>query len=190
MRSALTFTFILGVAAAGCRPEPVLNPHKQPRGTKPEVTHVSQDQAPGGTVKGRDGATVDLATLWQRKRVVLVFYRGHWCPHCQHQLGELNKHRAEIEGMNAVIAAISSDEIADAEELHKKLELGFELYSDQPLAVIAKFGVEDYSAGISLPATFVVEPGGQISYRKIGEKPSDHPSMDELMAALRPRADG
>lgn len=28
----------------------------------------------------------ELASLWQDHRVGLVFYRGHWCPYCQHQL--------------------------------------------------------------------------------------------------------
>jgi peroxiredoxin len=50
--------------------------------------------------------------------------------------------------------------------------------------VITKWGVDDYGKGIARPATFVVEQGGAISYRKVGEKASDHPSIDELLAAM------
>ena len=170
---------------AACRHETVLNPNKaKPRGGAPEVAHV-QDTAVEGTVQGCDGSTVALADLWKDHRVVVVFYRGHWCPHCQHQLGEINQHIAELAKLNANVIGISSDSKEDAEALHQKLALNFEVYSDPGLAVITKWGVEDYANGISLPATFVVEPGGAISYRHVGEKPSDHPPIDEVIAAVK-----
>jgi peroxiredoxin len=138
-----------------------------------------------GTVTTRAGAPLDLATLWEKQRVVVVFYRGHWCPHCKHQLGELNSHQKQLAEREAIVVAISSDPPADAEALHRKLSLTFEVYSDPELAVISKWGVDDYGKGIARPATFVVEQGGAISYRKVGENASDHPSIDELLAAMQ-----
>ena len=182
---AVVVLVVLGFAA--CRHEPVLNPNKgRPSGGTPEVSRdATQGVAQPGTVKTRSGASFDLATLWQDHRVVVVFYRGHWCPHCQHQLGEINQHQQEIEAQKAIVVGISSDAPDDAEALHGKLGLAFEVYSDPDLAVITKWGVDDYGKGISLPATFVVEQGGAISYRKVGDKPSDHPSIEELLAAVR-----
>ena len=178
---------VLVLALAACRPEPVLNPAKQrSRGGTPEVARdLTQDRAQPGTVTTRAGAPLDLSTLWENQRVVVVFYRGHWCPHCQHQLGELNQHQKELAEREAIVVAISSDVPGDAEVIHAKLGLAFEVYSDPELAVITKWGVEDYGKGIALPATFVVERGGAISYRKVGDKPSDHPSIDELLAAMK-----
>jgi peroxiredoxin len=183
MLERLVIAAVLVLAA--CRHDPVLNPNKtRARGGPGEVEKVQQTAA-AGTVVGRDGSTIELADLWKDRRLVVVFYRGHWCPHCQHQLGELNKHVGELAGMNTGVIGISSDTKEDAEALHAKLALGFEVYSDAGLAVITKWGVEDYVNGISLPATFVVEAGGAISYRHVGEKPSDHPSIDELLAAVK-----
>lgn len=140
--------------------------------------------APGGTVLGRSGTSVDLASLWEKQPVVVVFYRGHWCPHCQYQLGELQKRKEEFAAAGATLVAISSDAPADLEVMRTKLGLTFELYSDADLAVIAKWGVEDYGKGISKPATFIVHPGGSISFRKIGEKPEDRPSAQAILDAL------
>jgi peroxiredoxin len=175
---------VLLALLVGCSPAPPpLNPYKQkPRGGPPEVDKA-REMASDGTVTGRDGAAVSLASMWESSRVVVVFFRGHWCPHCQHQLGKLNEARADLE-KGARLIAISSDSPEDAKALHAKLGLGFEVYADPQLAVITKWGVSDYTNGISLPATFVVEKGGAISYRKVGKKPTDHPSVEELRAAL------
>jgi peroxiredoxin len=183
---AVRFLLLAVLALSACRHEPVLNPGKgKPTNATPGARDVTQNMAQPGTVTTRSGGSVDLATLWQDHRVVLVFYRGHWCPHCQKQLGELDQHKEEIAAQQAIVVGISSDTPEDAEHLHAKLGLSFEVYSDPQLAVITKWGVDDYGKGISLPATFVVEQGGAISYRKVGDKPSDHPSIDELLAAMK-----
>lgn len=181
--------FFLAMLVA-CTPAPVLNPNKQ-KG-KPGRPEVDRDPtlavAPDAVVKKRDGTPFDLASLWEKgkdQKVVVVFYRGGWCPHCKKQLGELQAHYKDFNDVKAVIVGISNESGADATALRDKLGLGFELYSDPELTVITKWGVEDYGAGIARPATFVIEPGGAISYRKVGENPADHPSMDELLAALR-----
>lgn len=178
---------VLVVALIACRPAPVLNPNKDTKALKEEGTVQREHEitaAPGGTVQGRDGSTVDLATLWENQPVVVVFYRGHWCPHCQRQLGDLEKRRAELTALGATVIAISSDTPADAAAMKTKLALGFELYSDSELAVITKWGVEDFGQGIAKPATFVVQPGGSITFRKIGEKPEDRPSSQQILDAL------
>jgi peroxiredoxin len=180
--------FVLLVA---CTPAPVLNPNK-PSAKQAGRSEVERDvtlaTAPEAMVKKRDGSPFDLATLWEKEKaqkVVVVFYRGGWCPHCAKQLGELQQHHKDFTEAKAVVVAISNEPGDAATALRDKLGLGYELYSDPELAMITKWGVEDYGQGIARPATFVVEPGGAISYRKVGENPADHPSMDELLAALR-----
>ncbi len=178
---------ILLALLGACRPEPVLNPNKPTkRGGVSEVQRdVTLAVAPVAVVQKRDGSSIDLATLWQSKQVVVVFYRGGWCPHCQKQLSELQQNYKAFADADVTVVAVSSDSTTDATALRDKLGLGFELYSDPELAVITKWGVEDYGAGISRPATFVVAAGGAIKYRKVGESPVDRPSIDELLAALR-----
>jgi peroxiredoxin len=179
---------VLALAAlAACTPQQrVENPHaKHARGPDPAVDRdVTLDVAPGGVVLAADGSNVDLGTLWVSQRTVVVFYMGHWCPHCQKQLGDLNSAQKQFTDRGVRIVAISSDSVADAAAMKSKLTLGFELYSDAELAVIAKWGVEDYGSNIARPATFIVEPGGAISFRKVGTKPEDRPTVDQILAAL------
>jgi len=178
---------ILLATLVACTPAPVLNPNKNTkRAGRSEVQRdVTLGEAPEAVVHKRDGSTIDLATIWHNKKVVVVFYRGGWCPHCQKQFAEIQDHYKDFDEAEATIIGISSDSNADATALKQKVRLGFELYSDPEMGVITKWGVEDYGAGISRPATFVIQPGGAITYRKVGEHPSDHPSMNELLAAIK-----
>lgn len=170
---------------AACTNQRVENPHRRTRSTLPAVERdVTLAAAPGGTVLTRDGQPFDLATLYANQRTLVIFYMGGWCPHCAKQLGDLNNAQRQFTDRNVKIIGISADAPADAGAMRDKLTLGFDLYSDAELAVIAKWGVEDYGKGIARPAAFIVEPGGAISFRKVGARPEDRPTVDELLAAL------
>lgn len=169
-----------------CRPEtPPLNPHKaKPRGGGPPTVEQTPTSAPSAIVTKRDGTQIDLASQWEKQKVVVVFYRGGWCPHCVKQLTELQTNQRQFADAGAILVGITSDSVEDVNKTRDKLGLNFELYSDPTLAVISKWGVEDVGQNIARPAVFVVEPGGTVTYRKIGKSPADHPTVDELIAAL------
>jgi peroxiredoxin len=184
----LILVMLVGFAAggAGCRPEKVQIPHDRSRPANPEVQQEVSDTAPaGGVVHARDGSNFDLSTLWANQRVVLVFYMGHWCPHCQRQLGDLQAHLKDFGELATTVVAVSTDAPDDAGALKDKLGLTFDLYSDPELQVIAKWGVADYGANISKPATFIIQKGGAITFRKVGENQTDRPTADQVIAELR-----
>jgi len=168
-----------------CRPEsPPLNPYKGKQKGGPPDVEAEMKEAPSATVVKRDGTMVDLSEMWAKQKVVVVFYRGGWCPHCAKQLATLQKEQKQFADSGAIILGISSDSVEDANKTRDKLGLNYELYSDPQLTVIAKWGVEDVGQNIARPAVFIVEPGGFVSYRRIGKSPADHPAVEELIAAL------
>ena len=188
MRFLVVVSLVVASFIAACAPAPVLNPDKERRqqGKQDIERTVELDTAPGGIVTTRDGKSVDLATLWESQPVVVVFYRGHWCPHCQYQFGELQKHKQDFIDRGVNVVGISSDDPADLNTMRDKVGLTFDLYSDAGLVVIQKWGVEDFGNSIAKPATFIVNPGGSISFQKVGERPDDRPSVDQILAALGP----
>ncbi|MDQ3338617.1 MAG: AhpC/TSA family protein [Myxococcota bacterium] len=168
-----------------CRAEePPLNPYKGKGRAGPSQVEQEVANAPPATVTKRDGNQIDLATMWAKQKVLVVFYRGGWCPYCKKQLTELQTNQRKIADAGAIIVGISSDSSEDANKTRDSLQLNFELYSDPQLAVISQWGVEDVGSNIARPAAFVVEPGGRITYRRIGKSPADSPSIEELVSAL------
>ncbi|MCX5747591.1 MAG: redoxin domain-containing protein [Proteobacteria bacterium] len=161
-------------------------PAKPPRGFKDVDMDTTKGVAPDGSIVVKtDGTEFQLEQLWAKDRVLLVFYLGGWCPHCKRQLETLQQYQKDIGAAGAVIAAISVDTPDKAKELHDNLKLQFELYSDANLATIQKWGVEDTANHTAVPATFIIEKGGAITYRRVGKSPTDRPTVEELLAALQ-----
>lgn len=177
-------TLIIVMLVAACRPEKVQIPHDRSRPTNPEVEQVAGTAPDGDVVHARDGSNFDLSTLWTQQRVVLVFYMGHWCPHCQRQLGDIQAHLKDFGDLATTVVAVSTDAPDDAGALKDKLGLTFDLYSDPELAVIGKWGAADYGANIAKPSTFIIAKGGAITYRKVGENQTDRPTADQILAEL------
>ncbi len=70
------------------------------------------------------------------------------------------------------------------ETLRKRLSLTFSLLSDPDLSAIRAYGVEDVGNGISLPATVVVNQDGTVRWVYVGDRPSDRPLLDDVLAVL------
>jgi len=132
----------------------------------------SRGQAPGGKVRDRHNRVVELSSLWRDRRALVLFYAGF--DRESDQLAEVNAHLNEFD---ATVIAISFDSPSRMEALHDKLGLGFELYSDRVFQVIPAWGVPFVIANTTSSATFVVETGGVISHKQIGE----HPPLAELI---------
>jgi peroxiredoxin len=94
------------------------------------------------------------------------------------QLRELDARLAEFD---ATVIGISTGSSSRAAQLHEQLELRFDLYSDSKLTVIPSWGVDFVMANVTSDAVFIVEPGGQISYKHLGS----HPSLSVLAAKTR-----
>jgi thiol-disulfide isomerase/thioredoxin len=47
------------------------------------------DRAPDFTVKDQSGKSINLNNELKKKTVVLVFYRGEWCPYCNRELSAM-----------------------------------------------------------------------------------------------------
>jgi peroxiredoxin len=173
----------LVIAVAGCTPAKVPNPYKNTDRSRID-RDVTASAAPDSEVRQRDGSPLAMSTLWAKQRVVVVFYMGGWCPHCQKQLGELDARQREFADAGAILVGVSADSTEDATALQDKLGLNFNLYGDPQLTTIQEWGVADTAAGVAKPSTFVVEPGGAISFRKVGASMNDRPTTDEVLAAL------
>ena len=81
-------------------------------------------KAHGFTLPDASGQPVSLAALLASGPVVLVFYRGNWCPYCNVQLRAYNQALASFKAFNATLVAVSpqtpdlTNLTAEEKELH------------------------------------------------------------------------
>ncbi|MGE4131190.1 MAG: peroxiredoxin-like family protein [Bdellovibrionales bacterium] len=151
---------------------------KKAKNVGAKIPSFSLPDAKRGIVKSKD---------LLGKPLIIVFYRGGWCPYCNLQLRDLQKHLPEIKAAGAELVAISPEAPDRSLETVKKNDLGFYVLSDAGGKVSKKFGLvfelpKDLQKlygdfGIDLPkhnqskkwelplgASYVVDSKGKITY--------------------------
>lgn len=134
------------------------------------------------------------------KKIVLVFYRGGWCPLCSEQLAALSQDHTQFNKKGAIIVAISNEPPTQGKKLLKTLKLPYLLLVDQKSEVLEKYGVKvtkrdpiDVSPLVgghknyALPSVFTIETGGKIIWRYIGKNHRDRPKNSDILASLPER---
>ena len=97
------------------------------------------ERAPDFTLPDQLGRPVSLAERRAAGPVVIAFYRGDWCPHCNVMLRAMNAHLDRIQELGASLLAISPQAPDHALSLTEKHALGFEVLSDERQEVIAAY---------------------------------------------------
>src|SRR4051812_19468402 len=74
----------------------------------PHGLQVNQ-AAPDFSGKDQFGKTITLKSLLKKGNVLLVFYRGEWCPYCNKYLKELEESLLTISAKGASVVAVTPE---------------------------------------------------------------------------------
>lgn len=113
------------------------------------------------------------------KGLLLVFYRGSFCPYCAGQLASVNEYISSLHGTGVNVVAVSADKVSESRALSRQLDLDFPLLSDSKRSAINLFAVSEtkkgpsYPPGISKPAIFLLNKRGDIRYSYVGRDAYD-----------------
>ena len=102
------------------------------------------------TVKDHNGDIQSFDNLSGDKGLAVFFIRSvDWCPFCQSQLVDLNKHISRFEKHGYKVAALSYDPVVSLKRFKDKKSLSYTLLSDPDSEVIRAFNLlnEDVRAG-------------------------------------------
>ena len=174
------------------------------------ASHALQpgDIAPDFILPNVDGRSVRLYTELDRGPVVLVFYRGGWCPYCNLELRAYQKHLPEIEALGAKLVAVSPETPDNTLSTSEKNDLSFPVLCDSNgrlsdalgirfelspaiRALYQKFGHDlaerndDDKWALPMPATFVVAKGGVIAHASVDPDYRTRPDPAVAIGILR-----
>ncbi|MGE4107702.1 MAG: peroxiredoxin-like family protein [Bacteriovoracia bacterium] len=99
------------------------------------------DTVPRFQLPNVDGKSIDTNSLFEHGPLVIVFYRGGWCPYCNLQLHDLQKHLEKIQALGAQLIAISPQTPNNSLTTAQKAELKFYVLSDVGNKIAKKFGL-------------------------------------------------
>jgi peroxiredoxin len=99
------------------------------------------DSAPDFILPDTGGNAVRLYSLLRAGHVVVVFYRGSWCPYCDLYLRGFQRRLAELRELGAQVVAISPELTDDLLSAQIKSQLALPVLSDEGDKVIRQFGL-------------------------------------------------
>ncbi len=99
------------------------------------------DLVPTGILRSVEGEDVDVAEISKGKPVLLIFYRGGWCPYCNLHLADLQAIESSLRELDVSIYAISPDNLKELDKSVDKHELSYTLLSDSKMEVAEAFGI-------------------------------------------------
>ena len=166
------------------------------------------DRAPTFRLPDARGGEVALDDLLADGPVVLVFYRGAWCPYCNLQLAAFQRALTDIRATGATLVAVSPQTPDRSLTLADQKALEFPLLSDAGNAVASTFGLvftqaeavtsasrqlgielADFNGDDSntLPAasTFVIGEDGVIRFASVSGDYRWRVGPEEVLAVLR-----
>jgi peroxiredoxin len=163
--------------------------------------------APNFTLPSATAEPVALAQLLQQGPVVLVFYRGNWCPYCNVQLRAYQQLLPELAQHGATLVAVSPQTPELTSLTASEKELSFPVLSDVGNVVARQYGLT-YAVGaevadtlrsvgidlgahngtaddeLPLTATFVIGTDGLINWSWVEANFKHRADPAEILAAL------
>ncbi len=139
------------------------------------------EQAPDFALAGHQGGEIALSSYRGRGPVLLVFYRGAFCPFCQAEFRGLAGMQRMLEKAGGTVLAVSPDEVSECRRMATHCQSTFPILSDPDLKVIDLYGVRHPNGhdgrDVALSASFLIDAEGVIRWKFVGRTVQDlaHP---------------
>ena len=99
------------------------------------------DDAVDAELTAWNGDKVQLSKLWGEGPVVLIWYRGGWCPYCNLQLRATQESLAELDEAGARLVALTPELPDNAKQTAEANELSFLVLHDADNNVARQYGI-------------------------------------------------
>ena len=174
---------------------------------KPEGLFINS-KAYDFKAKDQNGNEVALKDLRKKGPVVIVFYRGYWCPYCSKSLKRLQDSLQLLTDKGAQVVAITPQGKDGIDSTIAKTGATFPIISDEGMLIANKYGVafkvDDRTVGryknagidllklnvqkeasLPIPAVYVVDEDGAVTFRYFNEDYRKRISIKELLDELK-----
>jgi len=166
------------------------------------------DEAPLITGIDQFGKEINSAEILKKDKILLLFYRGNWCPHCKKHLGKLEKNLEEITKKGVFVVVVTPEKPEKINETTKKIGANFSIIFDKNNKIMRDYKVEfevneetvpsylsftqkriaEYNEEnnnvLPVPATYIIDRNNKISFVHYDPKYSNRAKFEELLLKL------
>ncbi len=174
--------------------------------TEPKGLNLNDD-APQFTATDQNGKSFDLTKELKKGSVVLVFYRGQWCPYCNRQLKKLEDSLSLIMAKGATLVTVTPEKPENISKTIEKTKATYPILFDDGLKIMKSYDVafavdektiEKYKgygidfttvngangANLPVPAVYVINKKGKIVFRHFDKNYTQRASVAEILKYL------
>ncbi|MFZ0947769.1 MAG: peroxiredoxin-like family protein [Candidatus Sulfotelmatobacter sp.] len=158
-------------------------------------------------LQDHDSESVSSSDLLAKRRLVLCFIRGRWCPFCIGQMEAMNLVLPAIERAGGTLAAVSPQTVKQAFFMRDQHKLRFPLLFDAGNNIARQFGLTyrvsdeqqavyqrafvnlpfvngDDSWELPIPATYIIDRDGTVLYASANEDYAERPEPRDILRVL------
>jgi peroxiredoxin len=166
-----------------------------------------QVKAPEFSAKDQTGNSINLKDQLKKGSVVLVFYRGQWCPYCNKQLSKLEDSLQLIKAKGATLIAVTPEKQENIKKTIAKTKARYPILFDEGLQIMKSYDVayavdnttiEKYKkygidfnesngangANLPVPAIYVINKEGVIVFRHFDPDYRNRATVEEILKHL------
>ena len=175
-----------------------------------EVLQGLEEGAKAPEFVGTDqmGNEIKMSSLTQDGPLVVIFYRGYWCPVCNRYLSEMTQSIPEIQSKGAKLVAVTPELPDNISKTINNTGLTIPVISDPDGSIMDAYGVkfkvsEEYQekirrglqadikesnganeAFLPVPATYIIDEKQRIKFRHFDPNYSQRVSAEDILANL------
>ncbi|MFT7156235.1 MAG: peroxiredoxin [Parvicella sp.] len=179
------------------------------QGTMYDICPIkNSEKVPTAAVTDTSGESIQLHQYIGERPVVVVFYRGGWCPYCTRHLSALGEVKSQIDSLGFELIAITPDNFNKLDSsVIRGGGIDYTLFSDTDAQAMKAFGIdwkiddklykkykEEYGMDVEwwsgsdhhmlpVPSIFIIDKG-IIQYQHVDPKYSQRLSNELLLAFI------
>jgi peroxiredoxin len=176
---------------------------------KPEGLFINS-KAPDFKSKDQNGNEIVLKDMRKKGPVVLVFYRGYWCPYCNKELQRLEDSLQLIKDRGAQLIAVTPEKQDGIAKSVEKTKASFPIITDEEMKIMKAYDVVyqvddktvarykmasiDLAANngqkadavyLPIPAVYIINKQGEITYRYFDSDYRKRPYAKDILDNLK-----
>jgi len=162
--------------------------------------------APSIFAKDQKGKTIDSKKILKNKKILLVFYRGNWCPYCRRHLASLQENLNELHKKNVFVMVVTPEKLEKNLETQAKLKTNFSIIHDADNKIMTAYKVaykvnkstvtsfynrvqknianynDAHNDVLPVPATYLIDKSGKIIYVQYNTNHKIRSDIKEVIA--------
>lgn len=175
---------------------------------KPEGLFINS-KAYDFKAKDQSGADVSLRELRKKGPVVVLFYRGNWCPYCNKELKRFQDSLQLITDKGAQVVAITPEAQEGITKTIEKTGVVFPILYDEEMKIAKAYKVsfevdertlnryknfgndllainqQKQKAYLPVPAVYIINKEGSVTYRYFNDDYKKRPSVKEILDEIK-----